>query len=504
MIALSYDTAAYELTQLHIAPGEYFDRDCFCSNFVVDWQREPCPASDRLGWTVERLWLNATCGPTSLPEAWTAGLKILGYAYTPSADLKLPPHIADMPQQVLQFTQQYTTDACQIDSKGYCRIKRAIDRTRFCHSIDYTSCQGSCQFFEVRKAFVNWLHHLCGDLEGWHGLPDHWRQLLTPKTIDLIPWQLTVRPEHEQLNEKCPSNELMFGSIVFFNLGALLTTVSIPKRGSCGRVVGLPSQPHRPRWILWGFLLVSPYLFANWISANIVRMTPGYKAVPILPLMMLWCSLPRLWWPAMLMDRGHRLDAEIWFPTASALFVEVILQAFSIYPMTVTVNHGRQHKFYLGTLASAEKEQFARFMYGGALMWLVIIATIAVPLIRTMLTMLKADGTGLLDRHRSNCTTSTSGEIGVHESLLHGSQSSACGSYGTLTAKGKTCMLSKEPLPRLCAIMVGSSPLLWLAQWLFWAGFVGLGSENFCLPSLGIITGIWIASSLGSIIIQHC
>jgi hypothetical protein len=155
MIALSYDTAAYELTQIHIAPGKYFNRGCFCSNFVVDWERELYSASDRLAWTVERLWLNATYGPASLPKAWMAGLKILGYAYTLYTDWRLPPHIADIPQRVLDSTQKYTTDACQIDSKGYCQIKRTIDRTRFCHSINYSSCQGSCQVFEVRKAFVN-------------------------------------------------------------------------------------------------------------------------------------------------------------------------------------------------------------------------------------------------------------------------------------------------------------------------------------------------------------
>jgi hypothetical protein len=184
--------------------------------------------------------------------------------------------------------------------------------------------------------------------------------------------------------------------------------------------------------------------------------------------------------------------------------MEVILQAFSIYPMTVTVNYGRRHDFFFGSLANAEKEQFAWLMYCGALMWLITVAVIAVPLIRTMRTMLEADRAGILSWGRSNCTTSNNDEIGVHESLLGRSQSSASSTYGTFAAKVEVRRLSKEPLPRLFAIIAISSPLLWFTQCIFWVGFLGLGSESFCLPSLGITAAIWITSSLGSMIVQHC
>ena len=38
--------------------------------------------------------------------------------------------------------------------------------------------------------------------------------------------------------------------------------------------------------------------------------------------------------------------------------------------------------------------------------------------------------------------------------------------------------------------------LCWIAQWLFWAGFVNLASDEYCPPSLGHMVGIWIGFSI--------
>lgn len=38
--------------------------------------------------------------------------------------------------------------------------------------------------------------------------------------------------------------------------------------------------------------------------------------------------------------------------------------------------------------------------------------------------------------------------------------------------------------------------LCWIAQWLFWAGFVNLASDEYCPPALGRMVGIWIGFSV--------
>jgi hypothetical protein len=68
-------------------------------------------------------------------------------------------------------------------------------------------------------------------------------------------------------------------------------------------------------------------------------------------------------------------------------------------------------------------------------------------------------------------------------------------------------------MARLFLITIASMILLWIAQWLFWTGFIGLSMEEYVLmrartgfnladcikvlsPKLGVLTIIWIGSSL--------
>lgn len=67
IIALDFETVGYDVTQHDIQYGDYFDRQCFCDTFETDLTMEPCPGPG-LATTQERLWLNATCGSTYLPE----------------------------------------------------------------------------------------------------------------------------------------------------------------------------------------------------------------------------------------------------------------------------------------------------------------------------------------------------------------------------------------------------------------------------------------------------
>ncbi|KAK5636932.1 hypothetical protein RRF57_012644 [Xylaria bambusicola] len=113
MVALNFETGS-------IGYGNYFHKKYFCSAFTYNPNNEPCSGLDL---TKERLWIHATCGSMSLPYNWTDKLKIMGFASV---------NIADMSKQVAELTDQCITDACEIDSDSYCKVKYAVKRACFC------------------------------------------------------------------------------------------------------------------------------------------------------------------------------------------------------------------------------------------------------------------------------------------------------------------------------------------------------------------------------------
>ncbi|KAJ3535026.1 hypothetical protein NM208_g7299 [Fusarium decemcellulare] len=255
MTTLSFDTVGYNLTGGNIGPAM----------LSVGW--------DRLdeGAVVVQRHLRAA----SLPDNWTAPLKIMGFTYIPVPDWRWPMCVSDMPRQVTELTDQCATDACQLDPDGYCQTR-----------IDY----------------VEWLHDLCGDVHGWDGLPANWRELAVLLPREMIPWRWSVKPTDasnissvlppgpQESGWKCPLNEWKLGSIVLASTAGLLAVFLVRGRGD------RRSHPYQLHWLFGGILIASPQLLANWINGRIVQSTPGYESVPVFQLMLLWCSLPRLDW----------------------------------------------------------------------------------------------------------------------------------------------------------------------------------------------------------------
>jgi hypothetical protein len=254
------------------------------------------------------------------------------------------------------------------------------------------------------------------------------------------------------------------------------------------------------RWILGGVLLGCIHLLANLANATIVQATPGYEDVPAIQLMLLWCSLPRLVWLPISAHGTKNSGFQDMTSSMSAVFAEAILQAFSFYHMCLTVNYGRIHDFYFGALSGATRSPFAALMFGGALVWLFVVAMMAVPVIRTMRThdKLSEKEDGVSSADTKEWTTPKE-----EECLLPKSHTQPKGhNYGTLPTEVESLDPSMRRCSQLHMAMAMGVPFLWLAQWLFWAGFIGLSSRDFCLPALETLTGVWLASSLGSVVIR--
>ncbi|KAH8600114.1 hypothetical protein B0O99DRAFT_649498 [Bisporella sp. PMI_857] len=536
MIALDFETVGYDLAQRSISYGDYFDKECFCSAFTIDPKREPCSGLGQIDLTKERLWINATCGSTSLPDNWTDALKTTEFACIPIEDWHWPMCVADMTRQVIELTDQCATDACELDSSGYCKVKRAVDRACFCRDFGYDSCGGSCQIFETRIDYIKWLHDLCGNVQDWHGLPDDWRQLAAPTPLDMIPWRWTIKPSNDsniayinhlgsiRATETCASNEWKLGSFALVNIATFLAAFLSQGTGIHRIPRGSLWHPHSWCWFFKGTFIAALQLLANWFNVFLIQNTPGYEDIPVVQLMLLWCSIPRLAWLTILLIGVQPFEAMNFSAAASSLFAEMILQFLSLYYMAMTVNYGREHDFYLGGMERAERRLPAKFMYAGALMWLIIITMALVQLIRATRRMNRLAASSSLDLpkwQRGKQTTSNIVEElmaqsnercarlmekfayywmdksrGAEESLLTSSEGGDYTVYGTFSAKGQNNWVSQKASVELYAATVISMFLLWIAQWFFWGGFIGLSSEEFCPPKLGVLTAVWVAFSL--------
>lgn len=542
LVALAYETVGYDLTGSYIDEGMYFDKNCFCSFFAVDPENEPCSGSLPLDLTKERLWFNATCGSSSLPEEWTDTLQTTDFDYIPLEDWRWPLCVADMPEQVTGLPDQCAAEACELDADGYCReIKPAVDRACFCVNISYDSCGGSCQVFETRIDYVKWLHNICGELEDWHGLDD-WRRLASPTSREIIPWGWTVKSSNT--TRQCASNGWKLGSLAIVNYVTLLVILQCQIDGLRGIV-----HRFRPRsWFFRGFLIAACQIIANYNNAFGVQRIPGYEDVPTTQLLLLWCTTPRLltWLPILLL--GLQPFETINLSAAgSCLLAEVILQGFSSYYMLMTIQYGIEHNFYFGGgLENAERPWMARMMYHGALMWLMLIGLVLALLVWAAHRINQmSDNTTLeppppipkrdrkrittfvegIRAHLNECYTQFKGKaihfcmvecMGPNESLLIRNNGSA---YGTFSESSQNHWASQPNSLGLYAALILCMLLLWLAQWLFWTGFVFVSSEEYalisvcslncsmltefryCPPQIASITAVWILFSSAAAIL---
>jgi hypothetical protein len=495
MVALDSQTVGYDLTRHSVPYGDYFDKYCFCKAFNVIHTAEPC--SGELALTRERLWLHATCGSKSVPTNWKAGLKTTTFDYIPTTAWHWPTRVNDMPEKVLQLPDQCSTDACEVDANGYCKIKHAIDRSCFCRSVDYNTCKGPCHEFEARIDFVNWLHDLCGNVEGWDGLPKNWRLLAAPMPQDLIPWPWSVKSsKHSPSARTCVFTEWKLLGLVLINAATLVTTVFVPGSQTLRHAHEHLYYVLPWSWFVKGLLITGLYLLANGINAALTKSEFGYDHVPTMELVLLWCSMPRLTWLSV-------FQATNFSTIASALFAESILQVLSASHLIATVRYGWEHDFYGNGMEKIASSYSAQLMYAGALMWLIVVVVAAILLLQTArsknMPAMDTERNGWNKRATPNAAeelattfneqwswleerivlywSSTRYEPELRPSTRHNGH--AYVSYGTLPATTTRVLIVAKSTVRLYIISVISMVLLWIAQWLFWAGFIGLSLGEY-------------------------
>jgi hypothetical protein len=524
MVALDSETAGYDLTQRSIKYGDYFDKRCFCDVFTVNLQAEPC-SGPGLTSTQQRLWLHSTCGPAAVPANWTDGLMTTPAAYIPVEDWRWPSCKHAMPKKILRLADTCTTNACETDSLGYCNVKRAVKRACFCSAVSYDSCKGACQVFEARIEYVEWLHMTCGKEYGWSGLPKHWRQLAAPTALDMMPWGWSVAPskrvdcveathsKSSRPTQMCASPSWNVFYLVLVNAVTLLTGVLARRQGSNPFARAYARYFSVRSWFLPGLAIITLRVLANLINAIIVQSTFGYEEIPIIQLALLWCSLPRLNWVMAVSANIPNFNDATFYTAVSHFFAEAVFQVLSAYYMTSTVAYGREHDFYSPTIAKSKMLPSAHHMYIGALVWLIVSLVTTVLLLQALWPSSSTTSSDLSvspiparDSKRKTHIRPPLDGIGAAISafnthwgyLVHAAARHIVSktrdventpllrtqtSYGTLPTEPVQRILQVVTV-KLILIAVISMGLLFVAQGLFWIGFVGLGMEGYVFSSI--------------------
>ncbi|KAH4061697.1 hypothetical protein HBH50_219290 [Parastagonospora nodorum] len=534
MISLDSETAGYDLLGVKITHGEYFDKTCFCQVFTIDWTREPCSDPGNIDMTMERYWMYATCGRSALPAGlWNNHLKTTGDHYIPIEEWKWPKCVADMPKEILTRRDQCTTDACDVKSDDYCTIKPSVDKASFCRDFSYESCGGSCHAFKTRIDFVLWLFHLCRNVQDWYGLPENWyHSLARPTRAEMTPWRWNVSfsdyigidiPSSESSADKaplCTSNGWKIMSLALVNTATVIAVYFRQRIYAFEVASHLLRQIVPSGWFLTGLWIAAIQLFGNLLNAVLVQSTYGYEHVPVIQLMLLWCSMPRLaWLPIWILSR-QPFEAINLSATASSIFAEIIMQALSLYPMLTTVKYGREHDFYSRGLELAEGEVAAKAMYTAALMWLLVFVVALVQLLLLTRAMMNTTTSGHRDLLKwrkieqpqpSNIAEELATQVNERMPLLkydstrirRYTQEENNAMDDTVSPEIEIMRISPESLLRSYIVTVVILLLFWAAQWVFWAGFISLSSELYCPPNLVFLTIVWSVCSVAGIMVVN-
>ena len=482
IIPFGFETVGYNRTGSELSEGHYFDKACFCGAFTIDAEQAPCAGLATIDLTREHLWMNATCGTTSVPDHWKDAVQTTEFKYIPVENWHWPQCVVDVTSKVTELVDQCTTDACELDSLGYCDIRRSVDRACFCQDIHYRSCGGSCQNFPQRIDYLEWLRELCAKVPGWHGLPDNWDQLITVTRPDMIPPGLKLPPPKDGAHgsesmvaaDICAKTARKLGSVATIHAVTIAIALVGWKTGIHGVICDALGHL-RPRFgASIGISIATVQIMAYVLTTFVIRDTKGYQDVSVIPLILLWCSMPRPTLLATYCLRPRPSKVTSLHPTAPFLLAEMIFQVPASYCMILTVNYGREHRFYQNFMQELGDVTSAKVMYLGAGLWLLVAVAASI------LSM-------ALPRHSAAWFRETMDETECPEkaALMSGGSPTV---YGTLSAEHKHDGEFRRAPLRLTSIRGIILSVLWVAQWLFWGGFIVLTLDGYVSSALGFHT----------------
>ncbi|KAK3361471.1 hypothetical protein B0T24DRAFT_724670 [Lasiosphaeria ovina] len=372
--------------------GVFLGRSDVCGSVYQKAQKDcsqMCPS--RFEKTQSLLWLNDTCHgapsfkglPANAPADISAGVSDSTYDHLPG-DLVFPEcaNQGACGESLAAWKAAASDVFCVLNATGqYCSGNRTlVSYAQFCANISYpATCAGFCTGSYGRHDWLWFINSTCGAVPGWAGLAAGWADLLEVQLADVKPWgDIAISHGLGGPAETCPTAEANIAVFAAANIAMLLFTPILGRRKVVEWLTfGWLGEPHRRSWMYMGPAMALLQLLANTANALIIRAVPGYGGADTKTLVMLWTTRPRMAWLAILLVPYQREDAMYFSCAATSLSVEVILQLISSYTFGTVANHARWQGFYntdssdrLGRVAFGRAVQM---MYGGALLWLLVI-----------------------------------------------------------------------------------------------------------------------------------
>ncbi|KAF2679979.1 hypothetical protein K458DRAFT_345854 [Lentithecium fluviatile CBS 122367] len=440
---------------------------CYCKEMDISSKCD----SDGLDLTADYLLLNSTCTSVAefpgLPLGWQDKLLIMNSSYGAPSNFTSWPKCANAANCYSALNGSVTNCAqtlCEVDfATSLCNSTiTGVKPECFCSPVSYeNTCNTNCKLSWEREEYLNWMNTTCSPVYSWGGLPSNWVDLLQVQDTELLPWSWRIQiAEGAQSAQDpalarteaghCPSVAQKLAAFAAVNAAMALLTPILGRRDVMKKITfGVFGKRASMMWLLTGPLTVLLHVASNAIAALLIKRTRGFEGVDVGQLILLWCTRPRLAWMVVILIPFQAAD-EIYFSVASStLLAEMVLQGIGAYYMGTATNYARRQKFYeAGRLIRTHKGKDAMVMYAGSIIWLCVIFIAVATCIWSLL------GMSLIVLFKKIARVSLAGMMGC-----------------------------------------------FVAQWVWWTGYIKVSDETYCPPQLGKITVIWIIFSVSGAMI---
>ena len=402
--------------------------------------------------------------------------------------------------------------------------KSLFNATQFCGElVDVDGCREACTFGKDPRKLFGWLNNTCGnetyDREFWRDVtvakevawvsqwipalfPWNWTvQLEQPATLATIGIQVTdpsmssepylsIPPSGPGVCNTSTSEKL--GVFAAVNIVSALLLPVLGRRTVVNKLTfGLFGRPGSRGWPVSGVFSAALNVFANLANAYVIRKTPGYESVPFGALALLWCTRPRLAWLAVFLATIQAEEGMYLNCAASAITSEAILQILGAVYFGISANYGRKKRFYyVGHLDPYPRGVDAHVMYAGALLWLLMsmVTLFACIVCIVGLGEVITNTRKMMEGLQKAAAASGNAVAGPLQRWVNGPSGKWVPKrLRDILNKQKKASTRTEPR-RLTADEIrqietvfnaGIIFLSFLAQWLFWAGFVKAAQERY-------------------------
>ena len=402
--------------------------------------------------------------------------------------------------------------------------KSLFNTTKFCAAlVNVDGCRGACTFGNDPRKLFGWVNSTCGD-EAYGR--ESWRDMTVAKELvwvsqwipALFPWNWTVQALEQQatlatigiqvtdpITSSKPylsvppsgpgacntSTSEKLGVFAAVNIISAILVPILGRRTVVNKLtLGFFGKLGSRGWPLMGVLSAVLNVFANLVNAYVIRSTPGYENIPIGALALLWCTRPRLAWLAVFLAAIQAEEGIYFSCAASAITSEAILQVLGAVYFGISANYGREKRFYyIGHLDPYPRGADAHIMYAGALLWLIVfVFTLFASVVCIVgLGDVIANARKMMEGLQNVATASGNAVAGPFQRYVNGPSGRAPQWLRRIldrkqgdTTKAEPRRLTAEEISEIesifsAGIIFGS----FVAQWLFWAGFVKAAQERY-------------------------